>query len=96
MGNVESTVNSINFKIDKILEKINQLEIENSSLINELNTLRELNNDKNIELKEKKSELEAIKIANSMLGSNDDKRSSKLKINALIRDINDCIASLTE
>ena len=60
MGNVESTVNSINFKIDKILEKINQLEIENSSLINELNTLRELNNDKNIELKEKKYELEAI------------------------------------
>tara|TARA_B100001059_G_scaffold233986_1_gene275331 strand:+ start:1929 stop:2219 length:291 start_codon:yes stop_codon:yes gene_type:complete len=96
MGNVESTVNSINSKIDKIFEKISQLEIENSSLINELNTLRELNNDKNIELKEKKSELEAIKIANSMLGSNDDKRSSKLKINALIRDINDCIASLTE
>ena len=96
MGNVESTVNSINSKIDKIFEKISQLEIENSSLINELNTLRELNNDINIELKEKKSELEAIKIANSMLGSNDDKRSSKLKINALIRDINDCIASLTE
>ena len=96
MGNVESTVNSINSKIDKIFEKISQLEIENSSLINELNTLRELNNDKNIELKEKKSELEAIKIANSMLGSNDDKRSSKLKINALIRDINDCIASLTQ
>ena len=96
MGNVESTVNSINSKIDKIFEKISQLEIENSSLINELNTLSELNNDKNIELKEKKYELEAIKIANSMLGSNDDKRSSKLKINALIRDINDCIASLTE
>ena len=96
MSKVESTVNSISSRLDKIFQKISQLEIENSSLKNDLNTLRELNNDKNLELIEKESEIEAIKIANSMLGSNDDKRESKLKINALIRDINDCIASLTE
>jgi len=96
MSKVESTVNSISSRLDKIFQKISQLEIENSSLKNDLNTLRELNNDKNLELIEKESEIEAIKIANSMLGSNDDKRESKLKINALIRDINDCIASLTQ
>jgi len=96
MSKVESTVNSISSRLDKIFQKISQLEIENSSLKNDLNTLRELNNDKNLELIEKESEIEAVKIANSMLGSNDDKRESKLKINALIRDINDCIASLTQ
>ena len=58
--------------------------------------LRQKKSDLDIKLKNRESDLEALKIASSMLGSNDDKRASKLKINALIRDINDCIASLSD
>jgi hypothetical protein len=47
-------------------------------------------------LDKKEADLESLRIANSMLGSNDNKRASKLKINALIRDINDCLASLSD
>jgi len=39
---------------------------------------------------------EALKIANTMLGSDDNKRETKLKINALIRDIDHCIAQLSD
>jgi len=39
---------------------------------------------------------EALKIANSMLGSDESKRETKLKINALIRDIDHCIAQLAD
>jgi hypothetical protein len=37
-----------------------------------------------------------LKIANSMLGSDENKRETKLKINALIRDIDHCIGQLSE
>jgi hypothetical protein len=39
---------------------------------------------------------EALKIANSILGSDENKRETKLKINALIRDIDHCIAQLAD
>ncbi len=39
---------------------------------------------------------ESLKIANSMLGSEENKRETKLKINALIREIDHCIVQLSE
>jgi hypothetical protein len=39
---------------------------------------------------------ETLKIANSLLGSDENNRETKLKINALIRDIDHCIAQLSE
>jgi hypothetical protein len=39
---------------------------------------------------------ESLKIANSLLGSDENNRETKLKINALIRDIDHCIAQLSE
>lgn len=43
-----------------------------------------------------KKKYEALKIANSMLGGDDNKRETKLKINALIREIDHCIGQLSE
>ena len=37
-----------------------------------------------------------LKLTNSLLGSDDNKRETKLKINALIRDIDHCIGQLSE
>jgi ribosome-associated translation inhibitor RaiA len=96
MSKTESIVRSLELKFDKILKKFDQLENDNLILKKELDLLRRKKSDLNIKLKNKESDLEALKIASSMLGSNDDKRASKLKINALIRDINDCIASLSD
>ena len=39
---------------------------------------------------------QTLKIANSMLGSDENKRETKLKINALIREIDHCIGQLSE
>lgn len=96
MSKTESIVRSLELKFDKILKKFDQLENDNLILKKELDLLRQKKSDLDIKLKNRESDLEALKIASSMLGSNDDKRSSKLKINALIRDINDCIASLSD
>ena len=96
MSKTESIVRSLELKFDKILKKFDQLENDNLILKKELDLLRRKKSDLNIKLKNKESDLEALKNASSMLGSNDDKRASKLKINSLIRDINDCIASLSD
>ena len=96
MSKTELIVRSLELKFDKILKKFNQLENDNLILKKELDLLRQKKSDLDIKLKNRESDLEALKIASSMLGSNDDKRASKLKINALIRDINDCIASLSD
>jgi hypothetical protein len=38
----------------------------------------------------------SLKMANSMLGSNTNKTEAKLKINALIRELDHCMAQLAE
>ncbi|WP_428224623.1 hypothetical protein [Flavobacterium sp.] len=50
----------------------------------------------NDEIKHLKADLEAIKITNSLLGSEEFKRDTKLKINALIKEIDYCIAQLSD
>ncbi len=96
MNRIESIVESLEMKISKVLNKLNQLKIENNSLRDELNSQIELNKEQISNLAQKENELESLRVASAMLGSNDDKRASKLKINALIRDINECIASLSD
>ena len=43
-----------------------------------------------------KKEYEALKIANSLLGIEENKRDTKLKINSIIREIDYCIAQLSD
>ena len=48
------------------------------------------------EIEALKSQYETLKVANSLLGSDDNKRDTKLKINSLIREIDYCIAQLSD
>jgi predicted nucleic acid-binding Zn-ribbon protein len=96
MSDFEPVIQSIEDKVSLLLKRLEDLNSENHRLKQELSSL-----SRNIEKQQqllvtKEEEYNALKIAASMLGSNDNKRASKLKINALIRDINDCIASLSE
>lgn len=96
MSDFESVIQSIEEKVSILLKRMDNLNSENQQIKEELNTLKTLNEKQQFLLSKKEEEYNALKIAASMLGSNDNKRASKLKINALIRDINDCIASLSE
>ena len=96
MRNVESIVESLELKIVKVLAHLDVLKAENQRLKFEIAAQKEKAEAQRAALDKKEADLEALRIASSMLGSNDDKRASKLKINALIRDINDCLASLSD
>jgi len=96
MSDFELVIQSIEDKVSTLLSRLEDLNSENQQLKQELDSLRTDIEQRDRLLCEKEEEYNALKIAASMLGSNDNKRASKLKINALIRDINDCIASLSD
>ncbi len=96
MSNIEEIVNSLEIKFQKFLVKMEDLQEVNKILKSQMkdshNTIETLNN----EISSLKLNFEAIKTTNSLLGSDEYKRDTKLKINSLIRDIEYCIAQLSD
>ena len=96
MSNIEDIVDSLENKISKVLHKLELLKQANLKLNEELEASnKELQNQK-LHIASWEEKYEALKMANSILGSDDNKRETKLKINALIRDIDHCIAQLSD
>ena len=95
MSKIETIVQTLEQNTNQIIDQIGLLQKENGALKREIIDLKTQNKDQLLLLEEKQAEFDSLKIASSMLGSNEDKRASKLKINALIKEINDCIASLS-
>ena len=96
MSKIETIVQTLEQNTNQIIDEIGLLQKENGALKREIIDLKTQNKDQLLLLEEKQAEFDSLKIASSMLGSNEDKRASKLKINALIKEINDCIASLSD
>lgn len=87
---------SVEQKIVKLAEKKQDLQRKNDLLHNELKKSEELIKKQVLEIQNLKSEIESLKIVNSLLGSEENKRDTKLKINSLIREIDYCIAQLSD
>ncbi|KAB1070725.1 hypothetical protein F6U93_01695 [Tamlana haliotis] len=96
MSNIEDIVDSLEGKIGKLLHKMELLKLANSKLTEELDASKKEISNQKAEIVNWEEKFEALKMANSMLGSDDNKRETKLKINALIRDIDHCIAQLSD
>ncbi|WP_375239531.1 hypothetical protein [Aurantibacter sp.] len=96
MSGVEFTVNSLEIKINKLLRQMSSLKQDNLILKQNLQLTKEQLKNKQEEVINWKNQFETLKIANAMLGSDDNKRETKLKINALIREIDHCIGQLSE
>ncbi|MDC0371418.1 hypothetical protein OAM48_02250 [Flavobacteriaceae bacterium] len=96
MSKIETIVQTLEQNTNQVIDQIGLLQKENGALKREIIDLKTQNKDQLLLLEEKQAEFDSLKIASSMLGSNEDKRASKLKINALIKEINDCIASLSD
>ena len=96
MSKVELIVNSLEKKVQEVLHELTVLKKDNVFLKDELLKATALNS-KQLELfQQKEEEYNTLKFANSILGSNESKRETKLKINTLIKDIDDCISRLSD
>ncbi len=96
MSKIEEIVDSLENKISKVLHKQDVLQQTNVKLSEELSRHQQKIIQQQEELSSWIDKYESLKIANSMLGSDDNKRETKLKINSLIKDIDHCIAQLSE
>ncbi len=96
MSNIEDIVDSLENKISKVLHRLELLKQANLKLNEELEVSKRNIQSQKLHIASWEEKYEALKIANSMLGSDDNKRETKLKINALIRDIDHCIGQLSD
>lgn len=96
MGNIEDIVDSLENKISKVLHKLELLKQTNLKLNEELEVSKHRISTQKTEISGWEEKYDALKMANTILGSDDNKRETKLKINALIRDIDHCIAQLSD
>ncbi len=96
MSDLIEIVDSLENRISKLLHKYDLLNQQNVDLKNKIKDL-EANSDLQVDqLKQWEEKFSALKNANAMLGSDKYKRETKLKINALIKEIDVCIAQLSE
>lgn len=96
MSNIQDIVDSLENRISKMLHKLEVLKQSNLKLNQELSVSEQKISEQENQLVSWEEKFESLKIANSMLGSEKNKRETKLKINALIREIDHCIVQLSE
>jgi len=96
MSDLSQIVDSLENKVSKLLHKYELLKQTNVSLTREIEQIKQ-SQLKNVEkLENWQEKYNSLKVANSMLGSDNYKRETKLKINALVREIDQCIIQLSE
>ena len=96
MSEIAQIVDSLEKKVRKLFEKSDNLELNILALKQDLAFATKtilLKTQENADLTKK---YDALKMSNSILGSDEYKRDTKLKINALVREIDYCIAQLSD
>lgn len=96
MSKIEEIVDALENKISKVLHKQEVLKQTNAKLSQQIEEQQQKLLKQQEEIASWVDKYETLKIANSMLGSDENKRETKLKINALIREIDHCIGQLSE
>jgi chaperonin cofactor prefoldin len=96
MSEIVEIIDTLEIKIVKLVNKIQTLQKKNQELqINLDKTTTNFENQSKV-VQQLEKDFETLKMANSLLGSDDYKRETKLKINTLVREIDYCIAQLSD
>jgi len=96
MSEIVEIIDTLESRLQKLFNKIDHLEQTNLELNQELQKSTAFIQNQSKEIDTLKKDYETLKIANSLLGSDENKRDTKLKINSLIREIDYCIAQLSD
>ncbi len=96
MSNVLEIVDSLQGKLENLLNKYELLKIENQQLLEKSEKLVQEVQKEQESINTIESKYESLRVANAMVGSKEDKHTTKLKINTLIREIDKCILQLSE
>ena len=96
MSEVSQILDTLEVNLFKALRQIEALKEENSRLAKELENHKRNAEKRQADITAWEERFESLKMANSILGSSESATQAKLKINTLIREIDHCIAQLSE
>ncbi len=96
MSEIAGIIDTLEGRIGKLFDKIQNLEKKTALLQEELHQSAIVISQQSEEIEQVKAQCETLKMTNSLLGSEENKRDTKLKINSLIREIDHCIAQLSD
>ena len=96
MSEIAGIIDTLESRIEKLLRKIDVLERNNREIQDEKDTISDVADKQKQQIATLSSANESLRMANSLLGSDENKRDTKLKINSLIREIDYCIAQLAD
>ncbi len=96
MSEIAGIIDTLESRITKLLDKMAAVEAENSRLKESMVGQQALSDRQAQEIATLEQSISSLRLANSLLGSEENKRDTKLKINSLIREIDFCIAQLAD
>jgi len=96
MSNIIEVVDLFENKLRTLLENYSFLKEENEVLFDKIAVLEDQITKEKQFNNEIEKKYQTLKIAKTIEGSKEDRRETKLKINALIREIDNCITQLSE
>ncbi len=96
MSEIVEIIDTLEGRLKKLFNKIDQLEQTSEQQKQELQKATATIQQQSSDIEDLKKQYETLKITNSLLGSEENKRETKLKINSLIREIDYCIAQLAD
>jgi FtsZ-binding cell division protein ZapB len=96
MHDLFEIVNGLEAKISKLIERQTVLQEKYENLLQENKGLQQEVASRQVEIENLENQYESLIVARTMVGSKEDKHMTKLKINALIREIDKCIVELSD
>lgn len=96
MNSTLDAINELEKKVSSLLSNYEFLKEENKILLQNSKRLQQEVLEKEQLLQQNEKEFNLLKIAKTIEGSSKNTRDTKLKINALVREIDKCIVHLQE
>lgn len=96
MSKLVSSVESLEINLKKLISNYESLKAEHHNLKSQFDSKSDTISGLQSEIERLQHENKTLRTANAMLGSTEHKRETKLKINSLIKEIDNCIIQLAE
>ena len=93
---MKELIDSIEIKIKNLINRYNQVKLENSNLLKNNNDLKLVLDEKNNKIVELQNKVKLMNITKNVDRSKDEVKSTRLKINEYVREIDKCIALLNK
>ena len=93
---MKTIINNIEVKLEKLIEKLNQLQLEKSDLQKNNTTLKAKLQEKEQEIVALQDKVKLMNISKSVDVDQEDVKATRLKINEYVREIDRCIALLNK